>query len=69
MNHWWHVPLYVTARGLTTSPIPYRGPSYEISFDLLAHELQIETSWGPRRVVELRPTSVATFYRETMAAL
>jgi hypothetical protein len=69
VNHWWHVPLYVTARGLTTSPIPYRGQSYEISFDFLAHELQIETSWGPRRVVELRPMSVAAFYRETMAAL
>ncbi len=68
-NHWWHVPLYVTARGLTTSPIPYRGQSFEMTFDFLAHELQVETSWGARRVVKLRPVSVATFYRETMTAL
>src|SRR5918998_6368881 len=69
VNHWWHVPLYVTARGLTTSPIPYRGQSFEITFDFLAHELQIDTSWGARKVIALRPMSVATFYRETMAAL
>ena len=69
VNHWWHVPLYVTARGLTTSPIPYRGESFEMTFDFLTHELQVETSWGARQVVELRPKSVAAFYRETMAAL
>ena len=69
VNHWWHVPLYVTVRGLSTSPIPYRGQSFAITFDFLAHALQIETSWGARQVLELRPMSVATFYHETMAAL
>jgi hypothetical protein len=34
MNHWWHVPLYVSARGLTTSPIPYAGRLFEVEFDL-----------------------------------
>ncbi len=69
VNHWWHVPLYVTARGLTTSPIPYRGQSFALTFDFLVHELQIDTSWGPRRTIQLRPMSVATFYRVTMATL
>src|SRR3712207_3897519 len=55
INHWWHVPLYVTARGLTTSPVPYAGQSFEMTFDFLAHQLRIETSWGACRAVELRP--------------
>ena len=69
VNHWWHVPLYVTARGLTTSPMPYRAQTYEIIFDFLAHELQIDTSWGARRAIKLRSQSVAAFYRETVDAL
>jgi hypothetical protein len=69
VNHWWHVPLYVTARGLTTSPMPYHGQNFAITFDFLAHELQVETSWGAQRAIKLRPMSVATFYRETMSAL
>src|SRR3712207_6380477 len=63
VNHWRHVPLSVTVRGLTTSPISYRWQSFEITVDFLAPELQVETSWRARRAVTLRPMSVATFCR------
>ena len=46
MNHWWHVPLYVSPRGLTTRTIPYRGGNFEIEFDLREHRLEIRTSEG-----------------------
>ena len=46
VNHWWEVPLYVSARGLTTSPIPYKGEIFEIQFDFIDHKLDITTSWG-----------------------
>ena len=48
VNHWWQVPLYVTARGLTTSPIPYGTRAFQMDFDFLAHELRMETSDGNR---------------------
>ena len=69
MNHWWHVPLYVTARGLTTSPMPYGGRTIEATFDFVAHRLTIDCSDGHCEIVRLEPMSVATFYRQTMAAL
>jgi hypothetical protein len=69
VNHWWNVPLYVSTRGLTTSPVPYGGGTFEILFDFLAHELRIEACNGEVRTVALAPRSVASFYRETMAAL
>jgi hypothetical protein len=69
VNHWWEVPLYVTARGLTTSPVPYEGGIFEIEFDFIAHQLIISTSGGVRKVLELAPKSVADFYAEVMAAL
>ncbi len=69
LNHWWHVSLYVNARGLTTSPIPYGDGAFEMQFDFLNHELQISTSGGERAVVSLEPQSVAAFYTKTMAAL
>ncbi|MHB1140758.1 MAG: DUF5996 family protein [Sulfuricaulis sp.] len=69
LNHWWQVPLYVTARGLSTSPIPYDNVSFEISFDFLDHQLRIQTSDGAVRALALKPRSVADFYREFMAAL
>ena len=69
VNHWWHVPLYVTARGLTTSPIPDGRRTFEIRFDFLDHELRIETSDGATRTLPLAPRSVAEFYRELMTAL
>ena len=69
VNHWWEVPLYVTARGLTTSPIPYGGGAFEVHFDFIQHRLLIETSAGPTREITLGPRSVAEFYEELMAAL
>src|SRR5258708_3905081 len=69
VNHWWEVALYVDSRGLTTSPIPYCGGTFEISFDFIDHKLLIRTSEGPSRELALAPRSVADFYRETMGAL
>ena len=69
MNHWWQVPLYVTARGLTTSPIPYEGGTFEIVFDFIAHELLIEKNDGTAKTLRLAPRSVAEFYADVMAAL
>jgi hypothetical protein len=69
VNHWWHVPLYVSARGLTTSPMPAGGRSVEIVFDFLEHRLRITCSDGQVEVLPLQPMSVAAFYREVMAAL
>jgi hypothetical protein len=69
INHSWHVPLYVTARGLTTSPIHTKGRTLQIDFDFLDHRLLIATNDGPMRAVALEPRSVADFYREVMATL
>src|SRR5215469_11882626 len=69
MNHWWEVPLYVNAVGLTTSAVPYEGESFEIEFDFLHHQLLIRTSQGREKRIALEPRSVADFYREFMAAL
>ena len=69
INHWWGVALYVTANGLTTSPIPYGDGSFEIRFDFIEHKLVIETSGGDIRELKLEPQSVAEFYRKFMAAL
>lgn len=69
INHWWGVALYVTANGLTTSPIPYGRGSFEIWFDFIDHKLVIETSDGDIRQLALEPQTVAEFYRKFMAAL
>jgi len=69
LNHWWEVPLYVSALGLTTSPIPYNGEIFEIEFDFIHHKLLIQTSQGGERVMALAPRSVADFYREFMECL
>jgi hypothetical protein len=69
MNHSWHVPLYVTTRGLTTSPIPYGGRSFEIDFDFLEHQLRIHTGDGTERRIPLAPQPVAEFFRQVMRAL
>jgi Family of unknown function (DUF5996) len=69
INHSWHVTLYLTARGLTTSPVPYGLRAFEIRFDFIDHELRILTSSGPMRVLKLRAQSVAGFYREVTTAL
>lgn len=69
VNHWWHVPLYVTSRGLGTSPIPDGARTFEIEFDFIDHRLRIDTTDGERRELELRPMSVADFYARVMGAL
>ncbi len=69
VNHWWNVPLYVSARGLTTSAMPYGAGVVELTFDFHEHALRVETSWGEARSVQLRPRSVADFYRDVMATL
>src|SRR5215813_10537475 len=69
VNHWWGVALYVTANGLTTSPVPYSQGSFEIQFDFIQHKLVIETSTGDKRELKLEPQSVAEFHRKLMAAL
>ncbi len=69
INHWWEVPLYVNALGLTTSPIPYEGGIFEIQFDFIHHKLVIQTNWGMERVIALVPRSVAEFYKEFMDCL
>jgi hypothetical protein len=69
LNHSWHVTLYVSARGLTTSPIPFDGRTLEIEFDFVDHVLWLRTGDGHFRQVVLRPQPVAVFYAEVMAAL
>jgi hypothetical protein len=69
MNHWWNVPLYVTARGLTTSRIPYGQRAFELWFDFIRHQLVLETSDGILKTVQLAPRSVADFYEEFMGML
>jgi hypothetical protein len=70
VNHWWNVPLYVSARGLTTSAMPYRdGRVFEIEFDFIDHQLLIKCSDGSTTALALRPQSVADFYAEVMSAL
>lgn len=69
VNHWWQVPLYVSARGLTTSVIPHAGGLFDVEFDFVDHQLHIRSSSGDQRQVPLEPKSVAAFYREVMAAL
>jgi hypothetical protein len=68
-NHWWHVPLYVSARGLTTSLIPYGSRGFEVEFDFIDHRLIVETSEGAVREIALRPRAVADFYREYTGVL
>lgn len=55
MNHWWNVPLYVSARGLTTSRISYGERSFELWFDFIRHQLVLETSEGVVKTVQLAP--------------
>ena len=69
LNHSWHVALYVTARGLTTSPMPYQGGSLAIDFDFIDHVLWLRLSNGHFRQVELKPVSVAEFYADVLIAL
>jgi hypothetical protein len=67
--HWWNVPLYVSARGLTTSAMPYRDEVLEIEFDFVSHDLRFRLSTGAMMSVPLRPQSVAAFYQEFQSCL
>ncbi|HJT16442.1 MAG TPA: DUF5996 family protein [Thermoanaerobaculia bacterium] len=69
MNHWWHVTLYVTSRGLDTSPIPDGDRTFEIVFDFLAHRLEITASSGETREIRLQAMTVADFYERVMRCL
>src|SRR5690242_6093576 len=68
-NHWWNVPLYVTPRGLSTSAIPCGPDTFEMEFDLMAHQLLFRKSSGTQHCMRLYARSVADFYAEYMAAL
>ena len=68
-NHWWNVPLYVTARGLGTSAMAYGDGLLEIEFDFVAHQLHFRPSDGELVSLPLRPQSVAAFYAEYLATL
>jgi hypothetical protein len=69
LNHSWHVALYVTARGLTTGPIPFGARTFQIDFDFVDHVLWVRTSDGHARLLALKPRAVAEFYAELMTAL
>lgn len=68
-NHWWNVPLYVTARGLGTSAMPYGDDVLDIEFDFVAHELHLRLGSGQAAVMKLRPQTVADFYKEYLGCL
>ena len=68
-NHWWNVPFYVNARGLTTSSIPYGGGAFELQFDFVEHRLELSTTAGNVRSIPLAPRSVAVFYHDVMDML
>jgi hypothetical protein len=69
LNHWWHVPFYVTPRGLTTSAIPHGDGAFQIDFDFVEHELRVIDSRPGTFTMALEPKSVARFYRELMDGL
>lgn len=69
VNHSWHVTLCLTARGLTTSTVPFGSRVFQIDFDFVAHVLRIQTGDGREETIRLAPKSVARFYSEVMSAL
>ncbi len=69
INHYWNATLYVSARGLTTSAIPYPRGVFEMEFDFIGHKLVIQTSEGDVRTLDLAPRTVADFYAEVMSTL
>ncbi|GGG65530.1 DUF5996 family protein [Edaphobacter dinghuensis] len=68
-NHWWNVPLYVTARGLGTSAMPYGDDVLDIEFDFVAHELHLRLGSGQALAMKLRAQTVADFYKEYLGCL
>jgi hypothetical protein len=69
VNHWWQVPLYVSARGLSTSTMPHGTRTFQIDFDFIDHLLRIQVSGGGERAIGLRARPVADFYSDVMDAL
>jgi hypothetical protein len=69
LNHWWHTTLYVTSRGLTTSPIPYRDRMFQVDFDFIDHRLEVTDTVGRSLTIPLVAQSVARFHREFMDGL
>jgi len=69
LNHWWEVPFYLTSRGLTTTPIPFRDRTFDATFDFIDHVLTFQTSEGRTEMIPLRPQPVADFYHAVMATL
>jgi hypothetical protein len=69
LNEWWQVALTVTARGLTTSTIPFGRRVFQVDFDFIDHRLDIHVNDGSSRTIALLPRSVADFYEELMGAL
>jgi hypothetical protein len=69
VNHWWHVTLYLTSRGLTTSPMPYGSRTIEVELDFVDHNLLVRTNDGATRAIALVPRTVADFFREYTALL
>ena len=69
INHSWHSTLYVTSRGLTTSPIPHGMRTFQIDFDLIDHVLTIDASDGQKARLPLQPQTVSAFYSRLMDAL
>jgi len=69
LNHWWHVALQVTARGLSTGPLPHDERLFEIAIDFVDHRLDVTDSAGGRASIALRPMSVAAFYAELQSTL
>ena len=68
-NHWWNVPLYVTARGLGTSAMAYGDDVLDMEFDFVAHELHLRMGSGAVRMMKLKARTVADFYKEYMGCL
>jgi len=68
-NHWWHVPLYLSSRGFTTSAIPWREHSLEIEFDFVRHQVELRSSLGQKASIPLVSRPVASFFHEYMALL
>ena len=69
VNHWWNVPLYVTARGLTTSTIPYGDRWFDLELDFVSHVLRVRTSDGAEHGVPMGPRSVADLHNELFSVL
>lgn len=69
MNHWWHVPLYVSARGLTTGSIPYQEGVMDIEFDLIDHHVSIRSNEGDKLEIPICRLPICDFYDEVLGAL